>query len=100
MGVPVITWPQSRVVSRQTLAFLSAIGLAELAATSGDDYVSIAQTLAADRVRLTTLRNTLRGRMQASPLMDVAGFTRQLENTLRQLYDEIAEKQQPTVKMP
>ena len=28
MGVPVVTWPQSRVVSRQTFAFLSAIGLA------------------------------------------------------------------------
>ena len=27
MGVPVVPWPQERVVSRQTLAFLSAIGL-------------------------------------------------------------------------
>ncbi|MGV8899983.1 MAG: hypothetical protein ACOH2B_12175 [Burkholderiaceae bacterium] len=32
MGVPVVTWPHSRVVSRQTFAFLSAIGLPELAA--------------------------------------------------------------------
>jgi protein O-GlcNAc transferase len=27
MGLPVVIWPQSRVVSRRTFAFLSAIGL-------------------------------------------------------------------------
>ena len=36
MGMPVVTWPQSRAVSRQTFALLSAIGLAELAAGSAD----------------------------------------------------------------
>jgi predicted O-linked N-acetylglucosamine transferase (SPINDLY family) len=48
MGVPAVTWPQSRVVSRQTFAFLSAIGLPELAAQDADDYVRIAVELAAD----------------------------------------------------
>lgn len=33
MGVPVVTWPQSRVVSRQTHAFLHQIGLPELSAS-------------------------------------------------------------------
>ena len=93
MGVPVVTWPQSRVVSRQTFAFLSAIGLPELAAQDAGDYVRIAQSLAADRARLAALRSGLRSRMQACALMDVAGFTRQLENTLRQLYAGIAEKE-------
>ncbi len=86
MGVPVITWPQTRVVSRQTFAFLSAIGLAELAAKDAADYVHIAQTLAADRARLSNLRSALRSTLQASPLMDVAGFTRQLEATLSDLH--------------
>ena len=93
MGVPVVTWPQSRVVSRQTLAFLSAIGLPELAAIDAEDYVRIAASLAADRDRLVNLRNGLRPRMLASPLMNVADFTRQLENTLRQLYVDITEKE-------
>jgi SAM-dependent methyltransferase len=93
MGVPVVTWPQSRVVSRQSFAFLSAIGLPELAAEDADDYVRIAETLAVDRNRLTALRNELRTRMQASHLMDVTGFTRQLENTLLQLYMEIEERE-------
>ena len=89
MGVPVITWPQGRVVSRQTFAFLSAIGLAELAAKDAADYVHIAKTLAADPSRLAKLRISLRNSLQASPLMDVAGFTRQLEATLSDLHSTI-----------
>jgi protein O-GlcNAc transferase len=89
MGVPVITWPQSRVVSRQTFAFLSAIGLAELSAKDAVDYVHIAQTLAADRAKLSHLRSTLRNTLQVSSLMDVAGFTRQLEASLSELHNAI-----------
>lgn len=77
------------MVSRQTFAFLSVIGLAELAARDASDYVAIAQTLAADRGRLAYLRTTLRSTMRASPLMDVAGFTRQIETTLVDLYRAI-----------
>lgn len=89
MGVPVVTWPQNRVVSRQTFAFLSAIGLPELAARDAGDYVRIAVELAGDRERLTALKKTMRTRMQDSPLMDVAGFTRQLEQCLINLYQDI-----------
>ncbi len=89
MGVPVVTWPQSRVVSRQTHAFLHQIGLPELSAKDTDDYVRIAVELANDRARLTQLRATLRDRMRASTLMDVVGFTRQLEDTLIDLYRRI-----------
>lgn len=89
MGVPVVTWPQSRVVSRQTHAFLHQIGLPELSARDADDYVRIAAELANDQARLAQLRATLRERMRASPLMDVVGFTRQLEDTLIDLYRRI-----------
>ena len=89
MGVPVVTWPQSRVVSRQTFAFLSAIGMPELAAKDADDYIRIAADLANDPDRLTHLRTTLRDQMRSSPLMDVQGFTRQLEGTLIRLYRKI-----------
>ncbi len=89
MGVPVVTWPQRRVVSRQTHAFLHQIGLPELSAKDADDYVRIVVELANDRARLTQLRTTLRERMRSSPLMDVAGFTRHLEDTLVDLYRRI-----------
>ncbi len=86
MGVPVITLPQSRVVSRQTFSFLSAIGLPQLAAKDEEDYVRVAVDLAGDRNRLATLRSGMRVRMQASSLMDVSGFTRQLEQCIIELY--------------
>jgi SAM-dependent methyltransferase len=98
MGVPVVTWPQSRVVSRQTYAFLNAIDLTELAAKDAEDYVSIAVRLAQDRERLLHLRTTLRQRMQASPLCDVSGFTRSLEDTLIALYRKI-ETDKDTMQM-
>lgn len=86
MGVPVITWPQSRVVSRQTHAFLHQIGLPEFSAQNANDYVRIAVELAHIPERLTEFRAGMRDRMRASPLMDVSGFTRNLENTLIDLY--------------
>lgn len=95
MGVPVVTWPQSRVVSRQTHAFLRQIGLPELSASDAEDYVLIAVELANDRARLAQLRASLRDRMRASALMDVAGFTRNLEDTLIDLYRRLeAEERQ------
>ena len=95
MGVPVITWPQSRVVSRQTFALLNQIGLPELAAKDAEDYVRVAVELANNSQRLMHLRQTLRQRMQASPLCDVAGFTQNLEETIINLYDTIADENPP-----
>ncbi len=89
MGVPVVTWPQSRPVSRQTFAFLAAMDLAELAAGNSDEYLHIAVALAVDHGRLTTLRDGMRARMQASPLMDLAGFMCQFEQCLMALYADI-----------
>jgi protein O-GlcNAc transferase len=85
MGVPVVTWPQSRVVSRQTAAFLSVIGLEELVASIESDYLGVATRLADEVERLRVLRSTMRERMTASPLMDLAGFTRYLEDALIEL---------------
>lgn len=89
MGVPVVTWPQSRVVSRQTAAFLQAIGLPEWIAGDADDYVRIAREMAVDRKTLAATRQGLRQRMRESMLCDVEGFTRSLEDTLGALYAKI-----------
>ena len=85
MGVPVITWPQGQVVSRQTLAFLKAIGLDELAAETSDDYVRIAESLARDTQHIAGLRRTMRARMQQSSLCDVTVFARRLEDAFLDL---------------
>ena len=86
MGVPVVTLPGDRIASRQTFAFLTALGLTDLAAASEDDYVRIAADLAADPVRRADLRRTLRPRMAASPLTDGAQFTPDLEAAYRQMW--------------
>lgn len=89
MGIPIVTWPQNRVVSRQTCAFLSAIGLPELAAKDAQDYVRIATKLALNPTHLKALRDSLRQRMNDSALCNVATFTRQLEDSLTGLYCRI-----------
>jgi len=86
MGVPVVTLPGTRPVSRQTLGLLAQLGLDELAARDPADYVAIAAGLARDSVRLSALRATLRSRMTASPLCDAARFTRGLEAAYRELW--------------
>ena len=89
MGVPVITLPQSHVVSRQTFALLSSIGKTHWVAKDEHDYVRIAQALAADLAALAIDRATLRQTMHSSPLMDVHGFTEKLEQAFCQLHDKI-----------
>jgi len=86
MGVPVVTFPQDRIASRQTVAFLTELGLTDLAAASEDDYVRIAAGLAADPERRADLRRTLRPRMAASPLTDGAQFTPDLEAAYRRMW--------------
>jgi protein O-GlcNAc transferase len=93
MGAPVVTYPKESVVSRQTFAFLSSIGLSELAAKDDDDYVRIAVQLATHSKRLVKLRDKMRARMNASALMDTAGFTQGLEDIFYKLYGQIYENE-------
>jgi protein O-GlcNAc transferase len=86
MGVPVVSLAGPTAVARGGLSILSNVGLPELAARTPDDYVRIAAALAGDVPRLAALRAGLRGRMQASPLMDLAGFTRDWEAALRGMW--------------
>jgi predicted O-linked N-acetylglucosamine transferase (SPINDLY family) len=86
MGVPVVTWPQDRIASRQTLAFLTELDLTDLAAASEDDYVRIAAALAGDFARRAELRRSLRPRMAASPMTDGGRFTPGLEAAYRQMW--------------
>jgi protein O-GlcNAc transferase len=88
MGVPVITWPQERVVSRQTYAFLSSIGYPELAAQDEEGYVQKAVELAGNPESLIQYRQSLREEILNSPLMQSALFTKSLEETLIELLNQ------------
>ena len=93
MGVPVVTWPQDRVASRQTLAFLHGLGLEDLAARSEDDYVRIAAALAADADRRAELRRTLRPCMAAAPMNDPKAFAAALDAAYRWMWRRLCADQ-------
>ena len=86
MGVPVITAPGERPVSRSSASLLATVGLADWIASSPQDYVRRAVAFAGSPPLLTDLRVTLRSRMQASALMDESGFTRNLEDAYRRMW--------------
>jgi protein O-GlcNAc transferase len=86
MGVPVITLPRTRPVSRQSQAFVTALGRTEWVAQDQDDYVRIAIDLASDPVKLATLRRDQRPRMAASPACDGQRFARHFEAALRSIW--------------
>jgi predicted O-linked N-acetylglucosamine transferase (SPINDLY family) len=86
MGVPVVTLVGQTVVGRGGLSQLSNLGLPELIAQTPEQYVRIAADLAGDLPRLAELRRTLRGRMEASPLMDAPRFARNIEAAYRQIW--------------
>ncbi len=83
MGVPVLSRCGAGGVSRSGLSLLANAGLAQLVADSWEAYVDIGAQLAADLPALARLRATLRERLRASPLLDAAGFTRDLEALYR-----------------
>jgi len=93
MGVPVVSLAGNTAVSRAGLSILSNIGLPELVASTPDEYVQIATSLAQDLPRLTELRSTLRLRMQKSPLMDAPRFARNIEAAYRQMWQKWAGSQ-------
>jgi predicted O-linked N-acetylglucosamine transferase (SPINDLY family) len=83
MGVPVISMAGSAVASRMGLSILSAIGERRCIARDADEYVSKAVALAADPIRLNELRQGLRARLEASPLMDAPALTCSIEGAYR-----------------
>ena len=86
MGVPVVTLPGSRPPSRSAASILTTVGLTDWIASGPDAYVQRAVDAARNPALLAELRSTLRSRMQASPLMDEARFTKDLEQVYRQMW--------------
>jgi len=86
MGCPVVSLAGPTAVGRGGVSILSNIGLAELVAQDVEQYVRIAVECARDLPRLSYLRETLRPRMQQSPLMDAPRFARHVEAAYRDMW--------------
>jgi predicted O-linked N-acetylglucosamine transferase (SPINDLY family) len=87
MGVPVVTLVGRTVVGRAGLSLLSNIGLLEFIARSEKEFVETSLRLAANLQELARLRATLRDRMERSPLMDAAAFTRGIEAAYQGMWE-------------
>jgi protein O-GlcNAc transferase len=86
MGVPLIAREGRTVAERLASRVLRVGELHDWVARSSDDYVRIAHLLANDPAGLTATRRTLRDRLRASPLLDHAGITRELEAAYRGMW--------------
>ena len=87
MGVPVITLPWERPVSRQTMMILKSLGLDEWIAHSPDEYVKNALMLSSNVSELRERRASLRQIMQMSELCQPDLFARRLEAIFQTLVD-------------
>lgn len=86
MGVPLVALEGTTLVQRLASRVLRVAGLSEWVARSEQEYVRIACTLAQDPAELARRRAGLRAELQASPLCDHAGVTRELEELYRALW--------------
>jgi predicted O-linked N-acetylglucosamine transferase (SPINDLY family) len=78
-GVPVVTHHGDTYASRVAASVLNAVGLAELAFATVDDYRCAILALALEPALLATYRQHLVSRRQALPLFDAPRYTRELE---------------------
>src|SRR5262249_17221156 len=88
MGVPVITCTGGTFASRHSLSHLSNIRLTETIASTLDEYVELAVSLATDLPRLAAIRGRLRQQVAVSPLCDGKRFAENLMYLLRDAWRE------------
>lgn len=86
MGVPVLTLVGDTVAGRAGLSQAKNLEMDELCAASPDEFCARAVALGSDLDRLTSLRTTLRARLERSPLMNAPRFTKHFEQTLLELH--------------
>ena len=86
LGVPFVTLAGRPSVGRVGSAVLHGLGETAWVATTEQDYIDKVIRLASDLPALARIRAGLRERMQASALMDEAGFAGQVEDAYAQMF--------------
>lgn len=88
MGIPMVSLKGDRLVSHIGESMLGVVGLSDLVAADPASYVAKAVDLAHDLDRVSTLRQTLRPTLEASPMTNPVQFTQGLEEALRSVWKE------------
>ncbi len=92
MGVPVLSLQGNTHAARVGQSLLTTIGLPEWAVESREEFIAKAQSFAAAVDYLQGLRQGMRARLQASPLMQGEAFTRDLEALYERAVAEVKTK--------
>ncbi len=85
METPILTMKGDSYVSRQGVSLLTAVGMPELIAADREELVVKAAGWCKNPKQLAKLAEGLRGRMRHSPLMDHAGYARQLTEAFERM---------------
>ena len=90
MGVPVVVMRGQVPQARAGVSVLEALGRSAWIADTPEQYLAIAEAMAADPVRLSAERSSLRALMAASPLRQEADHARSFERCLERMLAEPA----------
>ncbi|MCL6689235.1 hypothetical protein M8R19_10970 [Pseudomonas sp. R3.Fl] len=90
MGVPVVTLQGEILLSRMGSSMLHELGLTELIASDGDEYVSKAVSLALNPARLSAIRADMRQKLKASPLGNGRLYAKGFEVACLQALDDVS----------
>jgi protein O-GlcNAc transferase len=85
MGAAVVTLGGHTHASRVGISLMNSAGLPELIASTPQEYVAVAVSLAHDLPRLADLRGRLREKMSRSALMDATRLARDIETAFREM---------------
>ena len=88
LGVPTLAHAGSTFLRRAGLSLLTNLGLDELVAYSGYEYVRKAVALGREPAAIVRLRHGLRDRLASSPITDARRYTRNVEGLYRKAWIE------------
>jgi len=88
MGVPVVTLKGKSHSARVGTSILKRIGLEELIAETGQEYVIKVVELGSDLDKLASLRMSMRKWMKESPLCDAGSFAKKIESVYREIWQK------------
>ena len=88
MGVPVVSLYGRRHGTRFGYSLLMNTGLEELTASTENEYIEKAVALAGDTELLAALHSQIPKMFRQSPIMDVAGYMRDIESAYERIWQE------------
>ena len=87
-GVPILTLPGARYLTRMGASLAQSAGTPELVCTTVEDYEEKAVQLAVHPDELTAIKTRLTTQRDGNPLFDLPRFARHLEAAYQQMWDQ------------